>query len=176
MAPPKKPTISMEGLLVRLSDAISELSVTVATQRERLDNVEEKANTHARDIRELRDGQQTTHLQIQEVKDDLSKKLNTQTVVLQGHVDASIQKIVAAVEASDKKREDGDKAIRTLVEEANKQREEGDKAIQERVQALEIWRYVIVAGASIVLVVFGGLVWKIGSILIDKMDWSAFLK
>lgn len=140
----------------KLSDAIGELVVNMATHQERLDNVDKRTEGNATDIQRLETSQQQIHERITTVQQDLSEKMQAQTEHLKQHLDNSVGKIEALVQTADKKREDG------------------DKAILERVSKLEIWRWLIVGGAMVGAVIMSGIIWKIVAAVIDKIDWVKF--
>ncbi len=147
---------ALSSVIGKLSDAIGNLALSVATQKERLDNVDRRADSHAKDINRLEESQPQIHQRIATVQQDLTQKMADQTEQLKTHLDNSVSKIEGLVKESDKKREDG------------------DKAILERVGKLEIWRWVIVGGGMVAAVVMSGVIWKIVAAVIDKIDWVKF--
>lgn len=142
--------------ITRLSVSISELAVSVATHKERLDNVDRRSNSHSNDIQRLEQSQTQIHDRIHTVQTDLSDKMIAQTESLKQHVNSSVAEIAE------------------LVKDADKKREEGDAAILARVAKLEIWRWMIVGGAAVGAVIVSGVIWKIVSAVIDKVDWFSF--
>lgn len=140
----------------KLTDAVSVLNVTVATHAERLDNVDQRANSHSSDIHRLESSQQQISERINTVQTDLSNQIQAQTASVKAHVDGSVEKIVA------------------LVKEADQKRQDGDNAILARVAKLEIWRWMIVGGAFVASTILGAIIWKIVAAVIDKVDWFKF--
>ena len=139
----------------KFANAAMQFAVTQATHNQRLNGIDAIVRHLQDDIRTMRDVQQDNHKSVNERVDNLSNHLNTRMDTLDTRMDKLDTKL--------------DTQTVTLTRHID----EGMEGIRTRLKSVEVWRYVILGGAAVVVFIIGDLfVRMFGDIALDVFKQS----